>query len=91
MCFAKRMITYLFEGKQLISIVGLIQVFEIEHHRPNPRTARETGPGPGKPEDTQAFTKVLVAEVPVSSCLQIQPQGPKAKVCYPVPREKISS
>jgi hypothetical protein len=89
MCFAKSMTAYLFENKQLVWIAGLIQVFEIEHHRPNPRTARETGAGPGKPKDTQAFTKFLVAEVPVSSCLQIQPQGPKAKVCYPVPVKRL--
>jgi hypothetical protein len=39
MCFAKGMIAYLSEDKLLISLGGLIQVFEIEYHRPNPRSA----------------------------------------------------
>jgi hypothetical protein len=33
--------------------------------------------------------KFHLAEVPVSSCLQIQPQGPKAKICYPVPVKRF--
>jgi hypothetical protein len=38
MCFANDMSTYLSANKQLSSVGGLIQLFEIEHHRPNPRT-----------------------------------------------------
>jgi hypothetical protein len=61
MCFAKAMAAYLFENRQLIWIGVLTQVFEIEHHRPNPRTARNRRWAP-EAKDTQASTTFLVAE-----------------------------
>jgi hypothetical protein len=39
MCFANGRDTYLSVNKELSSVGESIQVFEIEHHRPNPRTA----------------------------------------------------